>query len=181
VRFGVPYALSAALYGTILLFVFVAWYLTEKTLSIHSINTRRRELFYWAVVFATFAVGTATGDMTATTLHLGYLSSAILFAGVIVIPVIGFWLFGLNEVIAFWFAYVVTRPLGASLADWMGFPHSVGGLNWGHGTVALVTTFMIAVFVAYLSVSRVDVEPSRFGPNASSTPVTSLGSDSGSP
>jgi uncharacterized membrane-anchored protein len=158
VRFGVSYAVLAALYGTILFVVFVTWHRVEKTLSIHSIDTRRRELFYWATVFATFAFGTATGDMTATTFHFGYLSSAILFAGIIVIPAIGYWRFGLNEVAAFWIAYVVTRPLGASLADWMGFPHSVGGLNWGHGTVALVTTAMIAGFVVYLSVSRVDVK-----------------------
>ena len=124
VGFGVPYLASAALYAVTLVAVFVLWHRNEHTLSIHSIDTPRREAFYWAAVVTTFALGTAVGDVTALTLHLGYLSSIVLFAGLIVIPIIGFWKFHWNTVLAFWFAYVVTRPLGASFADWLGKPTS---------------------------------------------------------
>jgi len=117
VGFGVPYVASATFFAVLLAVVFVLWQKTEKTLSIHSINSLRREAFYWAVVVATFALGTALGDMTAATLHLGYFLSVVLFAVIIAIPAIGYWRFRWNPVFAFWFAYVATRPLGASLAD----------------------------------------------------------------
>ena len=149
---GVPYAVSAASFAIALAIVFVVWHRVEGTLSIHSITTRRREFFYWATVLVTFALGTATGDLTATTLHLGYLASGLLFAVVIVIPAIGWRVFGLNSVAAFWFAYIVTRPLGASFADWMGVSHARGGLAWGTGAVSLALTVLIAAFVAVLSV-----------------------------
>ncbi|MGH2886383.1 MAG: COG4705 family protein [Solirubrobacteraceae bacterium] len=158
VGFGVPYAVSSVLYGVVLLAVFVSWQRTEKTLSIHSVDTDRRELFYWAAVVATFAMGTAVGDLTAVTFHLGYLASALLFAGVIAVPAVGYFRFGWNPVLSFWIAYVATRPLGASFADWMGKPHSAGGLGWGDGTVALALTFAIVCLVGYLSVTRRDVQ-----------------------
>jgi uncharacterized membrane-anchored protein len=145
----------------ILAALFVAWYRTEGTLSIHSILTLRRELFYWATVCATFALGTAVGDMTASTFHLGYLVSGILFAVVIAVPAIAHRFAALNAVVAFWFAYIITRPLGASFADWMGVPHALGGLNWGRGTVSVVFTLVIVGFVAFLTVSRVDVDEKR--------------------
>jgi len=157
VRFRVPYAVSAPAFAVVLGAVLVSWYLVEATLSIHSIYTLRRELFYWATVLATFATGTALGDMTATTLHLGYFSSGLLFLGVIAVPALGYWLAGLNEVFAFWFAYIVTRPLGASFADWMGFPPSVGGLGFGHGAVAVIFSVPIVLVVAYLAVAKVDL------------------------
>jgi uncharacterized membrane-anchored protein len=160
VRFGVPYVVSSTLYAVVLAAVFISWYLTEKTLSIHSIDTARRELFYWAAVVATFAMGTALGDMTATTLHLGYLASGFLFAGVIAIPAIGFWLLRWNAIFSFWFAYVATRPLGASFADWMGKPRSVGGMGFGDGNVALVLTLIIFVLVAFLAITHADVQRS---------------------
>jgi uncharacterized membrane-anchored protein len=158
VGFGVPYFASAALYGFALAAVFVTWQRSEKTLSIHSIDRPRREAFYWAAVVATFALGTAAGDLTAYTLHLGYVWSIVLFAGVITIPAIGYWRFHWNAVFAFWFAYVVTRPLGASCADGMGKPVSLGGLGWGQGRVSLVLTSIIACLVAYLAVTRKDVQ-----------------------
>ena len=158
VGFGVPYFASAALYGFALAAVFVTWQRSEKTLSIHSIDRPRREAFYWAAVVATFALGTAAGDLTAYTFHLGYVWSIVLFAGVITIPAIGYWRFHWNAVFAFWFAYVVTRPLGASCADWMGKPVSLGGLGWGQGRVSLVLTSIIACLVAYLAVTRKDVQ-----------------------
>ncbi len=101
---------------------------SERTLSIHSIYTRRRELFYWAAVLATFAMGTAVGDMTAYTLHLGFLTSGLIFTIVFAVPLVAQRLVGLPEVVAFRFAYIMTRPLGASYADWLGVPKSLGGL-----------------------------------------------------
>lgn len=134
---------------------------TERTLSIHSINTKRRELFYWAAVLATFAMGTAAGDMSAYTLHLGWFASGLMFTAVFAIPLVARRLFGLNEVVAFWFAYIITRPLGASYADWLGVPPSLSGLNFGRGTVAIALTLVIIAWVAYLSISKVDVERAR--------------------
>lgn len=155
---GVPYYASTLAFAVILTVVFTAWYKVEGTLSIHSIHTRRREVFYWAAVLATFAMGTATGDMTATTLHLGYLASGILFIVLFVLPGLGYFLFGLNDIFAFWFAYVMTRPLGASFADWFGKPKSITGLGYGDGIVAAILTILIVAFVGYLSVSRKDVQ-----------------------
>src|SRR6266436_763012 len=108
---GIPYAGTTLLWAVVLALVFWLWYRSEGTLSIHSIVTRRREAFYWAVVFATFALGTALGDFTASVLGLGYLASAIMFLFIILIPAVAWWRFGLNAIAAFWFAYVVTRPL----------------------------------------------------------------------
>jgi uncharacterized membrane-anchored protein len=157
VQFGVPYDVSTPFFAVVLGAVFVAWYTSEKTLSIHSIDTPRREAFYWATVIATFALGTAAGDMTATTLHLGYLVSGLLFAVLIAVPALGYRLLHLNQVVAFWFAYIVTRPLGASFADWMGKSHKVGGLALGDGVVGLGLTVVIVAVVAYLTVSGKDV------------------------
>ena len=109
------------------------------------------------VVMATFALGTATGDMTAITLHLGYLSSGLLFAALIAVPAVGYRWFGLNGIFAFWFAYVMTRPLGASFADWLSVPASRGGLGLGWGPVSLCLSILIVAFVGYLSVTRKDV------------------------
>ena len=138
--------------------MFVVWHRTEHTLSIHSVDTPRREAFYWAAVVATFALGTAAGDLTATTFHLGYGWSIVLFAAIIAIPAVGYRWFGWNAVLSFWFAYVVTRPLGASFADWVGKPTSAGGLGVGDGTIAVILTAAIAVLVGYLAITRRDVQ-----------------------
>jgi uncharacterized membrane-anchored protein len=158
VRFGVAYAVSAVLYAVVLAVVFVAWERTEHTLSIHTVDSARREAFYWAVVVATFAMGTALGDLTATTFHFGYLDSGLLFAGVIAVAAIGYWRLRWNPIFSFWFAYVATRPFGASFADWMGKPQSAGGLGVGAGVVALILTLAIFVLVAYLGITRRDVQ-----------------------
>ena len=133
------------------------WYASEKTLSIHSIYTIRRELFYWATVLTTFALGTAAGDVTATTMHLGYFSSGIMFAVFFGIPAIAFWKFKLHPILAFWIAYILTRPLGASFADWMGVSHIRGGLEWGTGLVSLSLFALIIIFVTYLTITKKDV------------------------
>jgi uncharacterized membrane-anchored protein len=161
VGFGVPYFASSVLYAAALAAVFVTWQRTEKTLSIHSIDTPRREAFYWAAVVATFALGTAVGDLTANTFQLGYFRSMLLFAGLICVPAIGYRWLNWNPIFAFWFAYVITRPLGASFADWLGKPASLSGLGLGNGRVALVLTAAIACLVAYLAVTRRDVQSRR--------------------
>ncbi|MFC4032278.1 hypothetical protein ACFO3J_12390 [Streptomyces polygonati] len=147
---GIPYAVTTPVFVLALAGVLIAWYRSEGTLSIHSIRTPRRETFYWATVLATFALGTAAGDLTATTLHLGYFSSGLVFAALIVVPGIAR-LLGLNAVAAFWWAYVLTRPLGASFADWMGVAKDRGGLGWGTGPVSLALTVVIAALVAHLA------------------------------
>ncbi|HTT53133.1 MAG TPA: hypothetical protein VMH35_17190 [Streptosporangiaceae bacterium] len=162
IKLGISYAVSSAFFAVCLVVVFAAWYLTERTLSIHSICTRRRELFYWATVVATFALGTAVGDLTATTLGLGYLASGIVFSVAILIPGLAYWKFRLNAVVAFWTAYVLTRPLGASYADWMGVAHRYGGLALGRGHVALYLTIVIVALVGYLAVTRIDVDSTEF-------------------
>ena len=156
---GIPYSGTTFLWAVVLALVFWLWYRSERTLSIHSIYTQRREVFYWAVVFATFAEGTALGDWTAVSLHLGYLASGIMFFLIILIPAVAWSRFGLNSVVAFWFAYVVTRPLGASFADYFGKPHSLSGAGYGEGTVALITTLIVAVLVGYLAVTKRDIQP----------------------
>jgi uncharacterized membrane-anchored protein len=156
---GLPYWQTTLLYGVCLAVIFAAWYLTEGTLSIHSITSWRREAFYWATVMATFALGTALGDLTAVTFHIGFFKSIVLFAVVIAIPLVAHWKLGMNSVLAFWFAYTITRPLGASVADWLGVPRSLGGLDWGRGTVALILTVPILIAVGYMAISGVDRAP----------------------
>lgn len=151
---GIPYAVSSAFYGVVLAVIFVVWYRVEGTLSIHSIHTPRRELFYWATVLATFALGTAVGDMTAATFHLGYLDSGLLFTGLIAIPAIAYLGLGMNPIFTFWFAYVLTRPLGASFADWLDKAKYIGGLGLGDGAVALGSAVVIVCFVAYLALTH---------------------------
>ncbi|MBK3565766.1 hypothetical protein [Streptomyces sp. MBT62] len=156
VGLGVPYAVSTPFFMVALAAVFALWYRSEGTLSIHSIHTRRRELFYWATVLATFALGTAAGDLTAT-IGLGYLGSAVLYAVAIAVPAVAHRWGSLNAVAAFWTAYVITRPLGASVADWMAVSHGRGGLAMGLGPVTLSWTVAILGFVGYLAFSRKDV------------------------
>ena len=167
VGLGVPYIVSAPFFAVVLAAVFFTWDRTEKTLDIHSVRTFRRELFYWAAVVATFALGTAAGDMTAYTFHLGYFGSLVLFSCIILIPAIGYWKFRMNSILAFWFAYVITRPVGASFADWLGKPRSVHGLGFGSGRVSLALTLLIIILVAYLAITRADVRQAashRAGP-----------------
>ncbi|HEV7400795.1 MAG TPA: hypothetical protein VGN84_11070 [Solirubrobacterales bacterium] len=161
VGLGVPYVASTIFYAVVLAVVFRTWYLSEGTLSIHSITSRRRELFYWAAVLATFALGTAAGDLTAVTFGLGYFGSIFLFAAVIAIPAVGYFRFGMNPILAFWFAYVLTRPIGASVADWLAVSSARGGLALGTGPVSLVLAAMIAAFVYYLTKTGRDTPPDQ--------------------
>jgi uncharacterized membrane-anchored protein len=156
----ISYAGTTVLWAAVLAVIFLVWYRSEGTLSIHSITTQRRECFYWMTVFATFALGTALGDYTANALGLGYLASGILFGVVILIPAVARWRFNLNAVAAFWCAYVVTRPLGASFADYISKPAAMSGIGFGDGPTALVFTLAVAGLVTYLAVVRPDIQPS---------------------
>ena len=164
----IGYLTSTSVFAVALLVIFVWWHRGEHTLSIHSITTRRREVFYWATMIATFALGTAAGDMTADTFGWGYLRSGIVFAVIIALVGIVYYLVARNTprerrydatstVAAFWFAYILTRPLGASFADWFGKPHEKTGLGYGDGTVGLVMLAAIVIVVAFLAVTKVDV------------------------
>lgn len=161
VAMGVPYTVSSLGFGIILAVIFYLWKRTENTLSIHSIITPRRELFYWATVSATFALGTAAGDLLAYSAHLGFFSAGLIFIGIFMLPVVGYWLLNLNAVLAFWFAYIMTRPIGASFADWTGKAHSVGGLAYGDGPVAGVLALLIIILVGYLQLTHEDVDRTR--------------------
>lgn len=153
---GVSYLLSTIGLSLALSMIFAVWYMSEKTLSINHIYTLRRELFYWATVMATFALGTAAGDMTASTWGLGYFTSGVLFALLFALPAIAYWRSGLNEVGAFWLAYILTRPLGASFADWLGKSQDLGGVGFGTGQISIVLGILIVGFVAYLTYSSKD-------------------------
>jgi uncharacterized membrane-anchored protein len=173
VELGIPYAATSSLYAVALAVVLVLWYRSEGTLSIHSITTRRREVYYWCTVFATFALGTALGDFAATTLNLGFLDSGLVFAALIAVPLIAWWKLGMGPVLGFWFAYVVTRPLGASFADYLGKPRSIGGLDHGDGTVAAVASVVIVILVAYVSITRKDIQrPEQSSPLAAPSAPT---------
>jgi uncharacterized membrane-anchored protein len=154
----IPYVGTTILWAVILVAVFWTWQRSEGTLSIHSITTQRREAFYWATVFATFALGTALGDFTADSLGMGYLASGIFFFAVILLPALAWWRFGLNSVAAFWMAYVVTRPLGASFADYISKPSSLTGIGFGNGPTAVVFALATFLLVSYLAIARPDIQ-----------------------
>jgi len=170
VALGVPYKYSALGFAVALAVIFLAWYVTEKTLSIHSIFTFRRELFYWLTVFATFALGTATGDLTATTFGWGYLNSGLIFTAIIAVIALSFFvaqamlgersaLLNRYSIFAFWFAYIITRPMGASFADWMSKPPIISGLGWGDGQASLLLLAPLVLLVGYLQLTHRDENP----------------------
>jgi uncharacterized membrane-anchored protein len=151
---GVPLWVTSAGYLLAVLAIFGVWFRLEGTLSFSGITGGRREAFYWAAVVATFALGTAVGDLTAQNWGLGNLVSGLLFAALIVLPVLARRWFGLSAVAAFWISYVLTRPLGASFADWMGTPSFRGGLGIEMALVAALWALAIAGFVTYLAMTR---------------------------
>jgi uncharacterized membrane-anchored protein len=156
---GLSYAVTTPFFALCVAAIFALWYRSEGTLSIHSIDSRRRELFYWAAVLATFALGTAAGDLTAITLNLGFFESAVLFGAAFAVPGLLWWRGILNPVAAFWTAYVITRPLGASFADWFAKPHAISGLGAGDGTVSGLALIAFTALVAYVAVTKADVQP----------------------
>jgi uncharacterized membrane-anchored protein len=157
VALGTPYYVDSAIYFALLCGLLTWWKRSEGTLSVHSITTARRERFYWGAVLLTFGLGTALGDTTAINLGLGFGLSIVLFGVLILVP-LGLWRLGLNATVAFWASYVLTRPLGASVADWLGKPPSAGGLGWGDGTVTGLGLLVFAALVTYVTLTHSDVE-----------------------
>jgi uncharacterized membrane-anchored protein len=156
----VAYVTSFTLYAVLLAATFIAWYRSERTLDIHTIYTSRREVFYWLTVIFTFAMGTAVGDLTAMTFKLGYLTSALMFLAAIAVPLVA-WRLGVNPVAAFWVAYVLTRPIGASFADYFGMAKNLSGLGLGHGPVSAVLIVVVAAGIWFLKASGKDAQQPR--------------------
>jgi uncharacterized membrane-anchored protein len=158
---GVSLVVSTTVFAVVLAIVFGAWFAIERTLSIHTIFTRRRETFYWLAVLFTFALGTAAGDLTAERLAVGYWQSAVMFASLIAVIAIAHFRFGLGAITAFWLAYILTRPLGASIGDYLSQPRSDGGLGLGTTTTSALFLTAILAVVAFLTVTRADATESR--------------------
>jgi uncharacterized membrane-anchored protein len=153
---GVPLTTSTIIFGIALALTFWLWYKIEGSLSIHSIYTAKRELFYWAAILFTFALGKAAGDLMAESVGLGYAYSALLFGAVIALIALSFYFFKLNGVLAFWLAYILTRPLGASIGDYLSQSTANGGLGFGTFGTSVIFLIAIAGLVIYLTVTRAD-------------------------
>lgn len=155
-HFGISLFTTTAIFSIILAGIFAVWYAVEKTLSVHVITTTRREAFYWLAILFTFALGTASGDLFAEKLALGYLVSACIFAGVIAAVSVAYYKFKLNPVLAFWIAYVLTRPLGASIGDYLSRTPDVGGLGLGTTVTSVIFLAAILGLVVYLTLTKKD-------------------------
>jgi uncharacterized membrane-anchored protein len=169
---GVSLVTTTIAFAIALACVFAAWFASERTLSIHTIFTTRRESFYWLAVLFTFALGTAAGDLTAERLNVGYPLSVVLFAGLIAVVAFAHYRFNLNAVVAFWIAYILTRPLGASLGDLLSQARSAGGLGLGTTVTSALFLCAIVAVVAFLTLTRRDV--SRAGVAEQETPAEIL-------
>lgn len=146
---GIPLSVSTIGFTALLAAVFAIWYSKEKTLSIHHIDTPSRERYYWVAILSTFALGTAAGDWFAEGLNLGYLTSTMIFAGAIALIAAAFYGLKLNRVLCFWLAYILTRPLGAALGDWLSQPIQNGGLGVGVTGISIVFLVMIVALVGF--------------------------------
>lgn len=158
---GVALQTTTTIFSVVLAVVFAAWYASERTLSIHSIVTTKRELFYWVTVLFTFALGTAAGDLIAEKSGLGFFKSILLFGGAIAIVAVAHLRFRLNAVLAFWIAYILTRPLGASTGDWLSQPKADGGLGLGTSVTSYIFLATILTLVAFLQITKVDQTPAE--------------------
>ena len=155
-RYHVPLTTSTAVFTVVLAIVFAVWFAVERTLSIHTIVTTRREGFYWLAILFTFALGTAAGDLVAEKFALGYGVSMLIFGGIIAAITFAHFAFKLNAVLAFWLAYILTRPLGASIGDGMSQPHKLGGLGLGTTGTSVIFLAVILALVVFLAVTKVD-------------------------
>jgi uncharacterized membrane-anchored protein len=169
---GVPLILSTVVFSVLLALTFAAWYGMERTLSIHSVVTRRREAFYWLAILFTFALGTAAGDLIGEQFALGYGPSLALFAGVILAIAVAYVVFRINAVLAFWLAYIMTRPLGASFGDLLSQDRSAGGLGLGTTVTSFVFLATIAALVVYLAATKADVQELHRHPHYEDEPLT---------
>ncbi len=158
-NFGVPLIVTAVGFTIALAATFAVWYASERTLSIHSIRTTRREAWYWLAILFTFALGTAAGDLVAEKFGLGYMSTGILFGLIIATLSFGYFFLGLDAILGFWLVYILTRPLGASFGDLLSQDHKFGG--FGLGTIITSAVFLgaIVLIVAYMSVTHDGEEP----------------------
>jgi uncharacterized membrane-anchored protein len=159
-NFGVALETTTIVFTIALAATFAAWYASEKTLSIHSIFTTKREAYYWLTILFTFALGTAAGDLVSEGFNMGYWKSGIMFAVLIAIVTIAYYAFKLKAVLAFWIAYILTRPLGASIGDFLSQPHKEGGLGLGTTGTSAIFLIIILGLVFYLSKSKIDELPS---------------------
>lgn len=157
---GVPLEISTVGFSIALMITFAVWYANEKTLSMHSINTRKREAFYWLAILFTFALGTASGDLMAESLGLGYLVTGLIVLAVVVLTVIT-WRMGLDSVLGFWIVYIMTRPLGASLGDYLTQPPKYSGLGLGATITTVIFLAAILLTVVFLSVTKIDLHPNK--------------------
>jgi len=165
-NFGVSLVTTTVVFSIVLAAVFGAWYASERTLSIHTIVTTKREAFYWLTVLFTFALGTAAGDLTAERLAVGYWKSALLFGGLIAVVYFLHLKLGLNAILAFWVAYILTRPLGASIGDYLSQPRADGGLGLGTTVTSVIFLLTILAVVVYLTLTKVDLIEGDVGPAA---------------
>lgn len=153
-NFGIALVTTTIAFSLALVATFMTWYASERTLSIHSIFTVRRELFYWAAILFTFALGTAAGDLVAEGLNLGYAKSALMFGGMIAIVTVAHLGFKANAILAFWITYILTRPLGASLGDYLSQSTANGGLGLGAAVTNMIFFSAILIMVVYLTFTR---------------------------
>lgn len=160
-NFGVPLVTTTMAFGLALLATFATWYASEKTLSIHTIFTTKREMFYWAAILFTFALGTAAGDLAAEGLKLGYANSVLMFGALIGVVTFTYYVFKANAVLSFWIAYILTRPLGASFGDYLSQTADKGGLSLGAMTTSTIFLATILSLVLYLTATRKDVIEQR--------------------
>ncbi|MDB5541440.1 MAG: putative integral rane protein [Devosia sp.] len=156
--FGVPLEVTTIACVLLLAATFAIWYASERTLSIHTVVTTRREIFYWLAVLFTFALGTAAGDLVAEQMQVGYLVTGIIFGGVIAAVAIAYFVLKIDGILAFWLAYIFTRPLGASFGDLLSQPVEYGGLGLGTIITSLIFLGIIAGLVIYLTMTRRDAE-----------------------
>jgi uncharacterized membrane-anchored protein len=166
-NFGVSLETTTIIFGVALLITFIVWYINEKTLSIHSIITTKRETFYWLAILFTFALGTASGDLIAEQFNIGYFPSALILAGVIVLITVVHYIVravlslehrhqSTNAILAFWLAYILTRPLGAAIGDYLSQAHEDGGLGLGTTTTSVIFLVAILCLVIYLTMTKRD-------------------------
>jgi uncharacterized membrane-anchored protein len=182
---GVALQTTTVAFGTILILVFASWYASERTLSIHTIVTTRREAFYWLTILFTFALGTSAGDLAAEKLSLGYLNSALIFGGLIALVTLAHFRLALNAILAFWLAYILTRPLGASIGDYLAQPTGEGGLGLGTTVTSLIFLTTILSLVVYLTRSKRDLiavsaSEALLGSRRHHTPASATASAGGS-
>lgn len=151
---GVPLLVSTLGFTAALLITFGLWYASEKTLDVHTIRTTKREIYYWIVILFTFALGTAAGDLFADDFHLGLLNATLIFGAVILVIPLILYLFKMNRIALFWISYILTRPLGASGADLVGKPKTMGGFGLGDGTTCLIFLVIIIALIIYLTITH---------------------------